>query len=44
MRINMVLFTITIQSNKLNQTDYNQMKAAENKMLDRKADKFNKLF
>ncbi len=44
MRINMILFTITIQANKLNQSDYNRMKSVENQMLDRKADTFNKLF
>ena len=44
MRINMVLFTITIQTNKLDQTDYNQMREVKNQMLDRKADTFNRLF
>jgi len=44
MRINMILFTIMIQPNKLNSEDYKQMNTVKNEMLDRKADNFNKLF
>ncbi|WP_269089179.1 hypothetical protein [Pradoshia eiseniae] len=44
MRINMILFTIMIEANKLNCEDYKQMNAVKNEMLDRKADNFNKLF
>ena len=43
MRINMIMFTIMIQANKLNSEDYKQMNAVKNEMLDRKADNFNKL-
>ena len=44
MRINMILFTITIQPNKLSRGEYIEMKAAKNDMLDCKANSFTRLF
>ena len=44
MKINMILFTVTIKYNELNRSDYVSIRQAESEMLDRKTQVINKLF
>ena len=44
MKINMILFTVTIEYNKLNRSDYISIRQAESEMLDRKSRIINKLY
>ncbi len=44
MTFNMILFTVTIKSNKLDRSEYVSVRQAENEMLDRKTNIINKFY
>jgi hypothetical protein len=44
MTFNMILFTVTIKSNKLDKFDYDSIRQAEDEILDRKTNIINKFY